>query len=285
MKKVILFITLCILSCTLFGCLQETNSTIVDEPINQFLNKYAKNYLSKNFDGLTIDYNVLRGIKILESMDDEVKLSSYITKEDASKYIDSLDYSITSHFFKAAVIDKTFDMVSSKPKEALSNVTNVDSWSINYCFGALDYYNVNEKLRSELLTKLQVINESDYRDADYAGITLALTIREHFEKKPLLDLIKNSIVKGGVETWGNINAASTASAIIGLLAEGIDIDKQYLDEAGNSLIVNLLSFEEGGAFKWLKTGEIDFDFSTPQGFLACVCYKKYLQTKSPVEVF
>ena len=72
---------------------------------------------------------------------------------------------------------------------------------------------------------------------------------------------------------------------MGLLSEGIDLEQNYLDEEGNSLINNLLTFEQEGAFKWVKDGPIDLDFSTPQSFLACVCYKVYLKNHKPVVVF
>lgn len=285
MKKIVCTIAIIILSFTLISCVENNKNDITDDVIHKFLDKYANNYLTKNSDGFNIDYNVVQGIKLLEQVDSKIQLTSYLSQKDASEYVDSLDYSLPVNFFKASVIDKAYNMVSSKPKEKLSMLTEVDVWSINYVYGALNYYSVNQELKTKIQSQLYVIRDEDYRDADYAGITLAVTIKDRFEKQPLLDLIKNSIVKGGVSTWGNLNAASTASAIIGLTSLGIDLNKNYLDEDGNSLIINLLSFEEQGAFKWEKDGEIDLNFSTPQGFLACVCYKVFTETQKPVEVF
>ncbi|MGM9899500.1 MAG: hypothetical protein ACI32E_02835 [Bacilli bacterium] len=283
MKQKSLFIIIIIIFGLLVGCTLKDDTTIVDKPINDFLTNYAQDYLSNS--NREIDYNVVRGIKLLEQVDEKVKLTDYLTIEDAKKYIDSLDYSYSTQFFKAAVIDKCFNMKSDKPMELLAKVEEVDIYSTSYVYYALDYYDVNPTLKAQLLGSLNIIKAEDYRDADYAGICLCVTINEQIDKTPFLDLIKDSVSSGGISTWGQVNASSTAVSIMGLLSEGIDLEQNYLDEEGNTLINNLLTFEQEGAFKWVKDGPIDLDFSTPQSFLACVCYKVYLKNHKPVVVF
>lgn len=283
MKQKSLFIIIIIFLSLLVSCTLKDDTINVDKPINNFLTNYVHDYLSSSTQG--IDYNVVRGIKLLEEVDESIKLTNYLSIEDASNYINSLDYSYSSQFFVAAVIDKCYNMISTKPQELLKDLNEVDTWSIGYVYYALDYYGVNNELKNNLLNKLNVILEEDYRDADYAGICLCVTITEQIDKTPFLDLIKSSVAVGGISTWGQVNAASTATSIMGLLSEGIDLSQNYLDEEGNSLIYNLLKFEEYGAFKWVEDGPLDLSFSTPQGFLACVCYKVYLKTHEPVVVF
>ena len=93
------------------------------------------------------------------------------------------------------------------------------------------------------------------------------------------------ITKDGVSSWGTANSCSTAYSILGLLASGVDIDKEYLDEEGHTLVENLLAFEENGKFSWELGGVLDEDFSTSQGFLALVAYKLYKENNNKVETF
>lgn len=287
MRKFINILIIIITCFTMSSCNKqdEDKSLGVDKVIKTFLDQYAQTYLNKKDNEYNIDYYVVATISMLEKHDETVKITDYLSKEDALEYIDTLDYTIPTNIFKASIIDKAYHIKSNKPEIALANLNDVDQWSINYVYSALKYYQVNPELQNKILMKLTVINDDDYRDADYAGMTLCVLYGEKVDKQPLFDLIKNNVQKGGVNAWGNINSCSTAMSIIGLLAEGIDINTQYLDENDDSLITNLLRFEHNGTFSYTNNQEPDLIFATPQGFAACVCYSIYQKTNKAVVLF
>lgn len=261
-------------------CLVETNKAIDD-----FINNVSHNYVKKESDTYTVNFEVLSGLYLLEQSGYNVKLTDYISKEDIVKYADALDYSYPKNIFIASVIDKAYGITTEKAKTALSNLESVDAWTLTYAYSALKHYNVNDNLKNDLASKITVINPEDYRDADYAGMALCVLSDESVDKSALYELISSSITKDGISSWGTANACSTAYSILGLLASGVDIDKEYLDEEGHTLVENLLAFEENGKFSWELGGVIDEDFSTSQGFLALVAYKLYKENNNKVEIF
>ena len=125
MKQKSLFIIIIIISLSLLvSCTLKDDTVNVDKPINNFLTNYVQDYLSSSTQG--IDYNVVRGIKLLEEVDESIKLTNYLSIEDASNYINSLDYSYSSQFFVAAVMDKCYNMISTKPQELLKDLNVYD---------------------------------------------------------------------------------------------------------------------------------------------------------------
>ena len=266
---------------------EEKDSILVEvnEAIDAFIKNASHNYVKKENDAYTVDFEVLSGLYLLEQSGYDIKVSDYVSKEDMSKYVDSLDYSYPKQIFVTSVIDKVYGINTEKAKVALSSVESVDAWTLTYAYSALKHYNVNDTLKNDIASNLTVIKSEDYRDADYAGMALSVLSDESVDKTVLFELISSNITKDGISSWGTANACSTAYSIIGLLASGVDIDKEYLDEEGESLIKNLLAFENDGKFSWELGGVIDDTFSTPQGFLALVAYKVYKESNIGVEIF
>ena len=257
----------------------------IDEVIDVFVKDYASNYLKFENETYTIDFQVLTGLYLLEQSGYDVKVSDYISKESIKNYVDTLDYQTANQIFITSVIDKIYGLTTTKAKEALSSLETVDQWSLTYAYSALKHYGVNEALKEEIASKLTVIRPEDYRDADYAGIALCVLSDEQVDKAPLYDLISSSLTKDGISSWGTANACSTSYSIIGLIASGVDIEKEYVDEEYETLVDNLFKFVENGKFKWELAGVIDESFATPQGFLALCTYRAYLEKLEVVEIF
>jgi hypothetical protein len=86
--------------------------------------------------------------------------------------------------------------------------------------------------------------------------------------------LSDALSEDGIISWGNANAASTATIILGLVAQGIDPEDEAYQTNGVGLIEALMAYEADGSFKWKLTDENpDLMFSTPQAFSALVAYK------------
>jgi len=285
MKKLLfIFLLLSVFSFT--SCKPNEEDTLekrVDTVIDTFLNKHAKSYL--NFDEGKIDFHVIEGIRLLEKNFDGYKLEDYLTKEDAKNYANSLDYTIPNNTFKACVIDNAYNMKNLYAEASLEKIVDVNPWSITYVYKACSFYGVNPTLKQNLEDRLNVINPEDYRDADYAGMALIVSSDLSIDKAPLFSLIKDNISDNGIVSFERANACSTSYSVLGLLATGININKEYLSENGNNLIQNLLSYESNSLFKNYLDEDVDLEFATPQAFLALACYKVFCKTSQRVEIF
>ena len=256
----------------------------INQNINSFVSTYAADYLKKENEIYTIDYQVLTGLYLLEKSGYNVKVSDFISKEDMQNYVNSLTYETVNQIFVTSIIDKVYGFETQKAKDALIKLESVDQWSLTYAYSALKFYGVNDSLKQEVLSRLTVINPEDYRDADYAGMALAVLSEDEIDKTELFNLIKPNVTVDGITSWGTANACSTSYSIIGLIASGSNLS-DYNDAENLTLIENLLDFAKDGKFSWEKGGVIDDSFATPQGFLALVTYKLYNAGAEVVEIF
>lgn len=257
----------------------------IDNIINGFINEYSKEYLKVENNVYTIDYHILTGIHLLEKSGYDVKVTDYLTNDEVQIYVNGLAYETVSEIFVASLLDKIYEVDTSIAKNTLAKLENVDQWNLTYAYSALNHYNVNDDLKNDILSKITVIKEEDYRDADYAGMALCVLSEDTVDKSSLIGLISPNVTNDGISTWGTANACSTSYSILGLLANGANLNKEFVDEENETLVENLLKFEENNKFKWELEGIVDDQFATPQAFLALVSYKLFLNNCETLEIF
>jgi hypothetical protein len=131
----------------------------------------------------------------------------------------------------------------------------------------------NETLALEL-------TQNDFLDPDFVGMSYSALYGyetlEGFDTylSDAYTYLSDALSEDGIVSWGNANAASTATIILGLVAQGINPEDEAYQTNGVGLIEALMAYESDGAFKWMLTDENpDLMFSTPQAFNALVAYK------------
>ncbi len=75
----------------------------------------------------------------------------------------------------------------------------------------------------------------------------------------------------GVVSWDNANAASTATVILGLIAQGINPEDEAYQTNGVGLVEALMSYELDGAFKWALTDETPDFYVFNTSSISCAC--------------
>ncbi len=251
--------------------LDETD-VAVDQLIHSFLESQVNTYLSNA--GVSSD--VLAAIKLLN-------MHGYTTPQLSALHTQTENFLFETNTinsaFKTAVNQKAFDLNSDTTLTALSSMTPDISYDAVTLLSALSLL---EGSQTQIESLIQMITSStpDYMDADYAGMVIR-ALAPYGEVSGVSDTvsamityIQGHLTSDGAESWGNPNAASTASVIIGLVAEGINPRSEAYTTDGVDLIQALLSYQIGDAFKWLKNDTAaDMAFSTPQAFASLVVYK------------
>lgn len=289
MKKTFI-VLIFILLAGLTSCVKEEPKLSLIDNVNQVIDAFIDNYANKYFiesDGvLEIDYHVASALGALFESGYQGSLDTYLFKEVVQAYYDNIDYQTPNDCFKAIVIGRAFGFEASSAKAKLATIDDVDKWSVANTLIALNITNNNNALKEKLINQIGVINEEDYRDADYAGEALIATYNLDIDKSALHALIDESLTKDGVSSaWGGANACSTSYVILGLVASNLDPTSPKYTTEDINLIEALLKYEEGGAFKFQLDGDIDLGFSTPQAFSALVAYKLYCKDKKPIIIF
>lgn len=278
LKTMVFFLMMFIMLAGVTSCEKEENPTIkkIDEVVDTFINKYATTYFDNHLDTFTMEFHVALAINEIAKTNSKVKMSNYLDKSIVETYYQNLEYHFAGEAFKAITNCLVMDTSYDKAKTFMADLKDVDPWNITYALLALNKTNNNETLKESLLNKVTIINPEDYRDSDYAGIALVATKDEKtLDKTNLFNLITPNLTSKGVNSWGNVNACSTAYVILGLIASGIDPTSSDYTIEGTNLIEALLGFYQEGAFKNTLDGEIDLAFATPQAILALVTYKAY----------
>ena len=263
------------------GCKKEEKDPLlakVDLAIDAFVSDQLTKFISTD-DKVVLDYYVIPAIKALEDNGYDIKLNELVDMNKVNTYYADYDYSTVGDIFKATVIRKAFNLNLDTAKIKLTEITEVDVWSYTNGLMALNITGVNNTLKQELLTKINVFTEDDYRDADYAGVALMASANSDIDKNPLYNLINTSLSKDGVVTWGEANSSSTANVILGLIANGINPTNEEYTTNGVNLVEALLLYQTDGAFKNKLNGEVDLTFATPQAFSALVAYKLFVKNQ------
>lgn len=244
----------------------------VDQIVYDFIANRLNDYVSN--DGVSSD--VLAAVKLLDIFGYDVPNLSTL-KANSSQYSEPMD--TIANAFKSTVYELAFDMNTDAVQTALSTMTASNPYDAVSLLTALTMTEGSETQIDSIIETLTTTTP-EYMDADYAGMLIralapyqdVLGVRE--KTNDMLDYIKSNLSADGVTSWGNPNASSTAAVIIGLVAQGISPRDALYTTDGTDLIEALISYEQDGAFKWLKTdAQPDVSFSTPQAFASLVVYK------------
>jgi hypothetical protein len=253
--------------------LDETG-VLVDEIVHGFLANHAQAYVTPT----SVSHHVAAALGLLESAGHDVS-SILEPQDDVTAFLAGLGSSTPSTFFRSVVISNAFQTGTTYDSAGITASNHYDAVAL---LSALDI--LGEEVPSGLLGTLMT-STPEYMDADYAGMLLeALAGHDTYESVPetvtaMTTYLADQMTSSGMSAWGTPNAASTASAISGLVSQGIDPRSEDWTYEGTDLIDALLSYAKDGVFLW-KAGDENPDmmFSTPQAFAALVQYKVFRDT-------
>lgn len=277
--------------------LLKYNLSMLDATVDQVIYKFLRNHASKYFTKMPVlDQYVVSGISLLERNGYDVSLASFASRLRIEDYYRLKVYDTSSSGYVKTLLQDIINMINFgiDPTNAINRLNNVNSklstLQNNYVLLALGLINASIDNVAELL---DVVDSSSTNNpaADIAASALiALANYRDYDKYNLLVTRYNNnlITKfspNGIDHYG-ANCVSTASAVIALIANGINPVSDPWTANGSNLINALLQYEENGEFSWSIDGEIDTAFSTPQGFGALVAYKVYRDLNfTPVKLF
>jgi len=244
---------------------------MVDDYIYTFINNQIDTYITSE----TVDHSVLAAVYQLYS-------KGYITLDPTTLYeysnltLSSLELSdlSISDLLKLGVYMSVEDMDMTLYKTHLETVTPTNAYALTSYLTALNMVDEkNEDFAADLIAE-------SFLDADFVGMSYSAL----YNYQDLLDYqtyqenanlyLESMLSIDGISSWGNANSASTATVIMGLVAQGINPEDEAFSTNDVGLIEALMSYEHNGGFKWLLTDEnADLMFSTPQAFSALVAYK------------
>ena len=258
---------------------EKTMLDQTDQDVDRLIYSFMSNHLSTYVNDTYIHHDVLAAILKLALMGyDTPLLSELVDSAALDTYLESLDTTLIGQTFKKAIIEIAFG------KDILDTKTKLEAFTPSNVYDAANLLNALfvVKSESELVGQLQdqlLENTPGTMDPDYAGMVM-VALAPHLESHELIDqliaYIKTEQSNTGMVSWGSANAASTATTILGLVAQGENPRDLAFTVDGVDLIQSLLLYEHNGAFKWLLANEsADMNFSTPQAFAALVAYKLY----------
>jgi hypothetical protein len=239
---------------------------LVDQIIYQFIDERLAEYINNDF----IDYHVLSALNLL-------KAKGYISI-DFKNLVDDPALVDPSNSVKQAFIGSIFNLDTTSIKNTLETTTITGPWQAVNILTALSLLEGSETVIHELIES--VAQTFDFMDPDYVGMAM-LALAKHQTHQKTIDIlpifenfITSNLTEQGITSWGSANASSTATVIIGLVAQGYNPRSETFTSNQIDLIEALLSYYSNGGFKWQNSNEsLDLLFSTPQAFAALVVYK------------
>lgn len=256
-------------------------TTMLDETdleIDRLIQVFIENHYSTYVNNDTYEHYVLAAIEQLGLHGYQAPLLSSLTLNYPSPILSRTTIAET---FKTTVFEKAYDLDLNTTKTALAGFEASNPYDAISLLTALS---MTEGSSEQIVDILDMLTSSTpaYMDADYAGmLLLALApyredIALHKTLEEMVTYIQTMLSVDGVESWGNANSSSTATVILGLVAQGINPRGENYTTSGTDLIEALLKYESEGAYKWLLDDEqANMAFSTPQVFSALVAYKIY----------
>jgi hypothetical protein len=249
----------------------------VDRVIYHFLDELFDVYINTGY----IHHDVLAAVSKLYTMGYDVpEFLTWITPE-LPTYLDTINTTTAGQLFKKIMIETIF---GESIEDTLGLIENLE---VNNHYDAITllhalYVGKSQSDHIQSLKDSLYASDPAFIDPDYAGMLL-LALSPYVNEEGVLDVIedkidyiKNQQTKDGIESWGNVNAASTAVVVLGLIAQGINPRDEGFTVLDVDLIEALLSYHTPEGFKWLLTSDDpDLLFSTPQAFAALVAYKLY----------
>lgn len=258
--------------------LDETD-VLVDTLIQSFINYNYDIYINNQ----SFDHYVLAAIKQLNLYGYN---SPILNATSMAFPVEDLSRVDISHTLKTTILEKSLGLNLDTTKTVLSNFEASSTWDACSLLTALTLSQSSQtKIDSVLANLVATASLTSYLDADYAGMVL-LALSQYKDDPSttstiefMTTYIKTVLTTDGVESYGTANAASTASVVIGLVAQGINPRGEDYTTDGTDLIEALLHYELLSSFIYhLGDEEADMAFSTPQAFAALVAYKIYRDT-------
>lgn len=247
--------------------------------INGFVDKYGNEYITAEQP----NYMLVAALEALNDYDD--------TKHDlklSDEYLNTLKtatFTKLNDAYKANIILTAYGLSTDNVKTYVESIPadkEFRSWEYQTAYALLSKFNVNVTLQQNILENMIIVQEGDYKDADYAAGCLYAASKSEINKASLYNLINKVLSPKGLIAWGKENSATTALTVLALLSLGMD-PTNYL---GYNLIDMLLSFKVEDAFKINHTdASVDKNFATPQCITALTAYYIYLNTEKPVKLY
>lgn len=255
-----------------------------DVSIDLWIKSFIENSLTTYISETGISQHVVSALKQLENY-------GYVDINWNDFSYPEVKTDTLSNLFKSTLSLKVRDLALTEVESALLAINPTNPYDAVTYLNTLDviYGKAVNSKRAEVATYLQN-NNPEYMDADFAAMALT-AVANHQDDAfnsyilNMTNYIKDAQTNAGIESWGSANASSTASAILGLLAVGIDPRSEAFTVADVDLIEALMTFAFEGGFKYtLQDTKTDLAFSTPQAFSALVAYKIYRDHKATWEV-
>lgn len=277
--------------------LLRINLSMLDSTVDQVVYKFIRNHASQYFTKMPVlDQYVVSAIKLLERNGYDVSLASFISHLKVEDYYRLKVYDPNSSGYVKTLLQDIINMINFgiDPTNTINRLKNVygklTTIQNNYVLLALGLVNVSADKVMDLLNVVVTSSTNNPAPDIAASALIALANYRDYDKYALLvnrysDHLYTKFSASGIDHNG-ANCVSTASAIIALIANGLNPASDYWTSGGSTLISSLLQYENNGEFSWSIDGEIDTAFSTPQGFGALVAYKVYRDTNfAPVRLF
>ena len=255
-----------------------------DVSIDLWIESFIQNSLNTYISETGISQHVVSALKQLENY-------GYVNISWSDFSYPEVKTDTLSNLFKSALSLKVKDLALTDIEQALLDVSPTNPYDAVTYLNTLDviYGKVENSRRAEIATYLKN-NNPEFMDADFAAMALSAVSNHQDDEfnSYILDMtnfIKDAQTVAGIESWGSANASSTASAILGLLAVGIDPRSEAYTVSDIDLLEALMTFVFEGGFKYtLQDTKADLAFSTPQAFSALVAYKIYRDHKATWEI-
>lgn len=243
----------------------------VDKLIYDFIDTKLNDYITNDY----IDYHVLSAVNQMNLKGyTDISFDDYYTYETLELVQEDMSNLTISELFRLGIYQSIENVDLTTYFNHLNTRTASNAYElITY----LQAYHLNDAVNQNLATLLMT---EDVIDPDFAGLSL-LALDKYSELESFdaylenaLTYIKTTLTSTGVESWGSANSSSTATVILGLVAQGINPQDEAYQIDGLGLIDMLMMYQTDHIFKWtLDSTEVDLVFSTPQAFAALVAYK------------
>ncbi|MBU1093723.1 MAG: DUF4430 domain-containing protein [Firmicutes bacterium] len=252
----------------------------IDLKVDQIIQLFLTNYYDTYINDQQFEHFVLASVKQLNLHGYE---SPILTQSSIDFPVENLLRENAANSFKTAIFESAFNLDLTTTQSALSGFEVMGTYDGMALLNALLLVDGSQTQKDSVLSALLTFAEGQsYLDADYAGMML-LALSPYKDDSStqnaiefMTEYIQSELTVDGVNAYGSANASSTASVIIGLVAQGINPRSEAYAIEGIDLIEALLAFEINGAFQWqLSDEQADMMFSTPQAFSALVAYKIY----------
>jgi hypothetical protein len=247
----------------------------VDLKVDELIQKFIDNHLATYINDEQIHHYVALAIAHLNARNYQVpQLNSLIEN------VSGIQRDTIANTFKTSIFETLFGLPTEDTKTALEDFEANNHYDAMSLLTGLYITNGDTDLIEDLV--IQLMSLPMYMDADYAGMVIS-TLAPYSGDVDVQSFINDMYVyiqdnqtSEGIDGWGGPNSASTASVIIGLVAQGVNPRSEAYTVDGVDLIESLLGFELNGAYKLqLSSEQADMAFSTPQAFTALVAYKLY----------